>query len=62
MERGSGILMHIGELPSPYGIGTFGATARRFVRFLARAKQKYWQIRIKRLNSCFKRSKEHEDS
>ena len=44
MERGSGILMHISELPSPYGIGTFGASARRFVRFLARAKQKYWQI------------------
>lgn len=44
MERGSGLLVHVASLPSPYGIGTFGADARRFIRFLAKAKQKYWQI------------------
>lgn len=44
MERGSGILMHISSLPSKHGIGTFGKEARRFVRFLSHAKQKYWQI------------------
>lgn len=44
MERGSGLLVHISELPSKYGIGTFGLEARRFVKFLSGAKQKYWQI------------------
>ena len=44
MERGSGILMHISSLSSPYGIGTFGVQARSFVDFLKDAGQKYWQI------------------
>lgn len=44
MERGSGILMHISSLPSPYGIGTFGDAAYEFADFLERAGQKYWQI------------------
>lgn len=44
MERGSGLLVHITSLPSPHGIGTFGSAARRFIRFLVSAKQKYWQI------------------
>lgn len=44
MERGSGILMHISSLPSRYGIGTFGSEARKFVRFLNSANQKYWQL------------------
>ena len=44
MERGSGLLVHISELPSSYGIGTFGKDARNFVRFLNESKQKYWQI------------------
>ena len=44
MERGSGLLVHITSLPSEHGIGTFGKEARRFVRFLNEAKQKYWQI------------------
>ena len=44
MERGSGLLVHISELPSSYGIGTFGKEARNFVKFLNDAKQKYWQI------------------
>lgn len=44
MERGSGILMHISSLPSAHGIGTFGREARRFVKLLQRAGQKYWQV------------------
>jgi len=44
IKRGSGILLHITSLPSPYGIGTFGKDAFEFVDFLERAGQKYWQI------------------
>lgn len=44
MERASGILMHITSLPSPYGIGTLGKEAKRFIDFLAEAGQSYWQI------------------
>lgn len=44
MERKSGILMPISSLPSDYGIGTFGKEARKFVDFLKKAKQTYWQI------------------
>ena len=42
--RESGILMHITSLPGPYGIGTMGKNAYRFVDFLAAAGQRYWQI------------------
>ncbi len=42
--RGSGILLHITSLPSPYGIGDFGSWAYRFADFLAQAGQKWWQI------------------
>ena len=42
--RTSGILMHISSLPSRYGIGTLGSEAYRFVDFLAKAGQTYWQI------------------
>jgi len=42
--RASGIIMHISSLPSPYGIGTMGKEAFRFVDFLHRAGQKYWQV------------------
>ena len=42
--RASGILLHISSLPSQEGIGTFGTQAFRFVDFLARAGQKYWQM------------------
>jgi len=44
MKRSSGILLHPTSLPGPEGIGTFGPEACRFVDFLARAGQKYWQI------------------
>jgi 4-alpha-glucanotransferase len=43
-KRGSGILLHITSLPSPYGIGDLGAGARGFVDFLANTGQSYWQI------------------
>ena len=42
--RGSGILLHVTSLPSPYGIGDFGPAAYRFVDALERARQHYWQI------------------
>ena len=42
--RTSGILMPISSLPSPYGIGTMGKEAKKFVDFLEKAGQKYWQI------------------
>lgn len=42
--RGSGILMHLSSLPSPYGIGTMGKTARDFADFLSDAGQSYWQL------------------
>ena len=42
--RESGILMHITSLPGPYGIGTMGKNAYRFIDFLKKAGQSYWQI------------------
>ena len=43
-RRGSGILIHITSLPSPFGIGDMGPGAYRFVDFLTRTKQTFWQI------------------
>jgi 4-alpha-glucanotransferase len=42
--RGSGILMHISSLPSPYGIGDFGPDAYRFIDFLHSTHQRYLQV------------------
>ena len=42
--RSSGILLHISSLPDKYGVGTLGAEARRFVDFLVKSGQTYWQI------------------
>lgn len=44
LRRGSGILLHITSLPSPFGIGDLGPCAYRFADFLAEAKQGFWQI------------------
>ena len=44
LERSSGVLMPMSSLPSPYGIGTMGEEARKFIDFLAAAGQKYWQL------------------
>lgn len=43
-KRGSGILLHITSLPSPYGIGDLGPEAYRFVDFLFSSQQRFWQI------------------
>lgn len=43
-NRASGILLHISSIWTPYGIGDFGPEAYRFVDFLKRAGQNYWQI------------------
>lgn len=43
-RRGSGVLLHISSLPSPYGVGDMGPEAYRFADFLADSKQMYWQI------------------
>ena len=44
MKRSSGIIMHISSLPGKYGIGTFGKEAYRFVDFLKKSGQSYWQM------------------
>ncbi|MEO7036585.1 MAG: 4-alpha-glucanotransferase [Polyangiaceae bacterium] len=43
-ERCSGILLHPTSLPGPHGVGDLGPQAFRFVEFLARAGQRYWQM------------------
>jgi 4-alpha-glucanotransferase len=42
--RGSGILLHITSLPSPYGIGDLGPEAYAFADLLNRANQRFWQV------------------
>ena len=43
-KRSSGVLLHISSLPAGFGIGDLGPEAQRFVDFLARSGQSYWQI------------------
>lgn len=43
-RRASGVLLHVTSLPSKYGIGDFGPAGQKFVDFLARAAQSYWQM------------------
>jgi 4-alpha-glucanotransferase len=42
--RASGVLLHPTSLPGNFGIGDFGVEAYKFVDFLERARQTYWQI------------------
>ncbi|HEX9244350.1 MAG TPA: 4-alpha-glucanotransferase, partial [Anaeromyxobacter sp.] len=42
--RRSGILLHPTSLPGPHGSGDLGAAAHRFVRWLADAGQRVWQV------------------
>lgn len=42
--REAGILLPVFSLPSRYGTGTLGHEAWRFILFLRRARQRYWQI------------------
>lgn len=44
MRRGSGVLLPVSSLPSPYGVGDLGPEAYRFVDFLCEAGQAYWQL------------------
>lgn len=41
--RASGVLLHVTSLPSPYGIGDVGPTARAWVDRLQKAGQTWWQ-------------------
>lgn len=43
-KRGSGILLHITSLQSPFGIGDLGADSYKFVDFLKETHQSFWQI------------------
>lgn len=43
-RRKAGVVMPVSSLPSPYGIGGFGASARAFVDFLDATGQKCWQV------------------
>lgn len=42
--RNAGILMHITSLPTDFGVGDFGPSARAFADFLGRSRQTYWQL------------------
>jgi 4-alpha-glucanotransferase len=44
IDRSAGILMAVSSLPSPYGIGTFGEEAYKFVDFVRACNHKYWQV------------------
>ncbi|MEG2381547.1 MAG: 4-alpha-glucanotransferase [Oscillospiraceae bacterium] len=44
MERSSGVLLHISSLPGKYGIGSFGAEALEFAKFLKNMGCSYWQV------------------
>ena len=41
--RASGVLLHVTSLPSPYGIGDVGPTARAWIDRLHEAGQTWWQ-------------------
>lgn len=44
LRRGSGILLHLSSLPGADGIGDLGQAAYRFVDFLQKSGQQYWQF------------------
>ena len=43
-QRGSGLLLHVSSLHTPFGIGDMGPSARAFADFLHEAGQRFWQI------------------
>ena len=43
-SRSSGILLHISSLPSKHGIGDLGQEAYKFIDFLNKSGQRFWQI------------------
>ena len=44
MKRTCGVLLPVASLPSRYGIGCFSTEAYRFVDFLEKSGQTWWQI------------------
>ena len=44
LPRGAGILLHLSSLPGSAWIGELGPPAARFIGFLRRAGQRYWQV------------------
>ena len=44
MKDNLGILMPVASLPSRHGIGDFGPSAYKFVRWLKKNNFKYWQV------------------
>jgi 4-alpha-glucanotransferase len=44
LERSCGVLLHPTSLPGAYGIGDFGPEARRYLRWLADAGVRWWQV------------------
>ncbi|RLE31595.1 MAG: 4-alpha-glucanotransferase, partial [Acidobacteria bacterium] len=44
MQRSAGVLLHPTSLPSRHGIGDIGPGAHAYVRWLAEAGAKWWQI------------------
>ena len=43
-KRAAGVLMHITSLPGPFGVGGFGAQAKKFIDFLSGCGFKIWQV------------------
>jgi 4-alpha-glucanotransferase len=43
-QRSSGILLHPTSLPGRFGIGDLGSAAYHWIDFLARSRQKLWQV------------------
>ncbi|MBM3705535.1 MAG: 4-alpha-glucanotransferase, partial [Actinobacteria bacterium] len=43
-KRSSGLLLHISSLPSGSGTGDFGRAAYKFIDFLEKSRQSYWQV------------------
>ncbi|MBA3052783.1 MAG: 4-alpha-glucanotransferase [Candidatus Omnitrophota bacterium] len=44
LNRRSGLILHPTALPSPYGSGDFGSSARGFIDFLAASGMTLWQV------------------
>jgi len=42
--RGAGVLLPVTSLPSAFGIGDIGPSAFKFVNYLSKGLQKYWQV------------------
>ena len=44
MKDNLGVLFPVASLPGHHGIGDFGLTSKRFIRWLANRGFKYWQV------------------